>query len=305
VSRLPGPLAAGAILTALVLCAGNATAGDSLRDTYNYVIGTQTIGASYQFTKEPKLVETARAILAPGSGTLKFSLTPQGLLKPEPRTLTETAERDPAVKAVLDMPFANYLMWVSPLSAPGGGPFAAARLSAERQEVYDLAKYLLRVYNGTGKSFYLGNWEGDWLLTHTDPNSAPTTEEVQSMIHWANTRQQAVDDARRDTPHANVHIYYYVEVNRVRDAMNGKVRVANKVLPRTNPDFVSYSSYDAQNGDFHTSEVLRKSQGLCRRFYRHEQTRAEPRGVRTCRPRVAAGRTHGDPRAHGTPFVDE
>src|SRR5271157_1618604 len=184
-------------------------------------------------------------------------------------------------------------MWVSPLSASGGGPFAAARLSAERQEIHDLANHLLRVYNGTGKSFYLGNWEGDWLLTHTDPNSAPTTEEVQSMIHWANTRQQAVDDARRDTPHANVHIYYYVEVNRVRDAMNGKVRVANKVLPRTNPDFVSYSSYDAQNGDFHTSEVLRKSQGLCRRFYRHEQTRAEPRGVRTCRPRVAAGRTHG------------
>jgi len=170
---------------------------------------------------------------------------------------------------------------------------AARRLSAERQEIHDLANHLLRVYNGTGKSFYLGNWEGDWLLTHTDPNSAPTTEEVQSMIHWANTRQQAVDDARRDTPHANVHIYYYVEVNRVRDAMNGKVRVANKVLPRTNPDFVSYSSYDAQNGDFHTSEVLRKSQGLCRRFYRHEQTRAEPRGVRTCRPRVAAGRTHG------------
>ncbi len=31
--------------------------------------------------------------------------------------------------------------------------------------------------------------------------------------------------------------------------MNGKVRVANKVLPRTNPDFVSYSSHDAQNGD--------------------------------------------------------
>ena len=78
------------------------------------------------------------------------------------------------------------------------------------------------------------------------------------MINWANTRQQAVDDARRDTPHANVHIYYYVEVNRVRDAMNGKVRVANKVLPRTNPDFVSYSSYDEQNGDIEKNfaEVL-------------------------------------------------
>jgi hypothetical protein len=157
VLKLPGPLAIGAILLALAQCAGAAAAGNPPRDTYNYVIGTQTIGASYQFTKEPKLVETARAILAMGSSTLKFSLTPQGMLKPELRTLAATAERDPAVKAVLEMPFANYLMWVSPLSAPGGGPFAAARLGAERQEIYDLAKYLLRVYNGTGKSFYLGN----------------------------------------------------------------------------------------------------------------------------------------------------
>jgi hypothetical protein len=108
---------------------------DSPRDAYNYVIGMQTIDASYQFTKEPKLIETARAILAMGSNTLKFSLTPQAVLKPEPRTLAETSERDPAVKAVLEMPFANYLMWVSPLSAPGGGPFAAARLDAERSDL--------------------------------------------------------------------------------------------------------------------------------------------------------------------------
>jgi len=218
-------------------------------DTYNYVVGTQTIGASYQFTQEPILVETARAILAMGSSTLKFSLTPQGESAPKPHTLAETAAGDPAVKAVFQMPFANYVMWVSPLGVPGGGPFAATRLGTELQELYDLTRHLLTAYTGTGKSFYLGNWEGDWLLTRMDPNYAPTADEVQSMIDWASTRQKAVDDARRDTPQTNVHVYYYVEVNRVRDAMDGKVRVANKVLPRTNPDFVSYSSYDSQAGD--------------------------------------------------------
>jgi hypothetical protein len=236
-------------MLALAHCAGANAATNAPLDTYNYVIGTQTIGASYQFTQEPILVETARAILAMGSSTLKFSLTPQVGSAPRPHTLAEAAEGDLAVKAVFQMPFANYVMWVSPLGAPGGGPFAAARLGAEREELYDLTKHLLKTYNGTGKSFYLGNWEGDWLLTRMDPNYVPTTEEVQSMIDWANTRQKAVDDARRDTPHANVHVYYYVEVNRVRDAMAGKVRVANKVLPRTNPDFVSYSSYDSQVGD--------------------------------------------------------
>ena len=218
-------------------------------DTYNYVLGTQTIGAAYQFTQEPRLIETARAILAMGSSTLKFSLTPQQPAAPRWRSLAEVAERDPVVKAVLDLPFANYVMWVSPQTAPGNGAFAPARLSAERQEVGELARFLLRTYSGTGKSFYLGNWEGDWLLTHTNPNYMPTPEEVENMIHWAKTRQAAVEAARQDTPHTNVSVYYYVEVNRVRDAMQGKVRVANQVLPRCNPDFVSYSSYDAQQGD--------------------------------------------------------
>ena len=220
-----------------------------LLDTYNYVIGTQTIGAAYQFTPEPKLVETARAILAMGSTTLKFSLTPQAETAPKPRTLEEIVERDPAVKAVLELPFANYVMWVSPRSAPGGGPFAPSRLEAERQEVGGLTRRLLKTYNGSGKSFYLGNWEGDWLLTRTNPNYTPTAEEIENMVHWGNARQEAVDEARRATPHTNVNVYYYIEVNRVRDAMAGRSRVANLVLPRVNPDFVSYSSYDSQQGD--------------------------------------------------------
>jgi hypothetical protein len=112
-----------------------------------------------------------------------------------------------------------------------------------------LARHLLSTCNGTGKTFYLGNWEGDWLLTRQNPDYVPSDEEVQNMIAWAQTRQQAVDDARRDTPHRNVEVYYYVEVNRVRDARAGKVRVANRVLPQVNPDFVSYSAYDAQGGD--------------------------------------------------------
>jgi hypothetical protein len=194
-------------------------------------------------------VETARAILGMGSSTIKFSLEPQGGGTNKPRTLAETAQNDPAVKAVFEMPFARYVVWVSPLSAPGGGPFATARLGAERQELYDLGKYLLKTYSGSGKSFYLGNWEGDWLLTRMDANATPSAEEVQRMVDWATARQQAVDDARRDTAHTNVSLYYYVEVNRAWDAMDGKVRVANKVLPRVNPDYVSYSSYDSQGGD--------------------------------------------------------
>ena len=41
-------------------------------DAFNYVIGTQTIGATYKFTQESVLVETARAILDMGSNILKI-----------------------------------------------------------------------------------------------------------------------------------------------------------------------------------------------------------------------------------------
>src|SRR3989339_1932582 len=44
---------------------------------FNYVIGTQTIGARYKFTDEPVLIETANQILAMGSNIIKFALVPE------------------------------------------------------------------------------------------------------------------------------------------------------------------------------------------------------------------------------------
>jgi hypothetical protein len=38
------------------------------------VVGTQTIGASYRFTRQPRLIETARAILEMRSNAIKFRL---------------------------------------------------------------------------------------------------------------------------------------------------------------------------------------------------------------------------------------
>ena len=43
-------------------------------ERFDYVISTQTIGASYQFTNESRLVETAKAIHDMGANTVKFSL---------------------------------------------------------------------------------------------------------------------------------------------------------------------------------------------------------------------------------------
>lgn len=216
---------------------------------YNFVVGTQTIGASYGFTTESRLVESARGILEMGSDILKFSLP----TKPEEgvtaKNLTEVVNLNPSVKTILSLPFSNVLMWAYPVEERGEGVTNPLNLDANYRELYDLTRYLLTNFKGTGKTFYLGNWEGDWHLLHIDPNYTPTEAEVKAMIDWVNIRQKAVDDAKRDTPHEGVEVYFYLEVNRVQDAIAGKTRLSNAVLSLTNPDFVSYSAYDSIGGD--------------------------------------------------------
>jgi hypothetical protein len=228
-------------------------------DAFAYGLGTQTFGASYQFSQEPLLVETAQAILDMGSNTIKFGMGANYAKdkggnvresRPDIRNLRDLAAQEPAHRRVLEMPFAHYLIWVYPF-AEGWWKNGYAKDVAERQskEIYDLACYLLRTYSGSGKTFYLGHWEGDWHLrdgydTKTDEGITP--ERVQGMADWLNARQQAVDDAKRDTPHAAVGIWNYTEVNLVRLAMEGRRSVTNDVLPKSRVDFVSYSSYDTQ-----------------------------------------------------------
>jgi len=249
---------------AAVLMAGVGPGGPAAKlsemERFNLCVGTQTIGAAYQFTKEPLLVETARAILAMGSNTLKFNMGPEyaggtGKNTPSSRpgiaSLSDLARDEPAHRAVLDMPFANYLIWCYPFNS---GWWSKGLGAADREKLYrefhDLAVHLFRTYNGSGKSFYLGHWEGDWHLRggyETGNDDSVTPEAIQGMIDWINTRQKAIDDARRETPHRDVQVYGYLEVNLVRIAMQGRRTVTNDVLPRTTVDFVSYSSYDSQH----------------------------------------------------------
>ena len=83
----------------------------------------------------------------------------------------------------------------------------------------DKQRYFLTNYNNSGKTFYLGHWEGDGYLKVNDWTTNPSPATIQGMIGWLNNRQQAVDDAKRDTVYTNVNVFNYAEGNRVRDAM--------------------------------------------------------------------------------------
>jgi len=211
--------------------------GQSLEDrisSYNLIAGTQTIGAVYQFTQKSKTVETAEAILEMGSNIIKVKVSG-----------SEEGQHD--LRTILDMPFKYYFFWYRS-SASWYKQFPETREKAEYEAVYAFVEHLLTEYNGSGKQFFVGHWEGDWyLLPGYNAKGDADLSATENMVKWLNIRQKALDDAKRSVEHENVDVFHYTEVNRVRDALvQGKRRLVNAVLPHVNVDYVSYSVYDVQ-----------------------------------------------------------
>jgi hypothetical protein len=221
-------------------------------DLFNYILGTQAIGGRYQFTEKPALIEAAEVIRDMGATTIKFAL-PSDRFNADVRTITDLVSRDPVYRQVLDMPFAHFQMWVN---AHAEGAWSKglkpAQVIEEYRHVHDLAAHLLRTYSGTGKAFYLGHWEGDNMLRGDigKKGNAKMADSVraQGFIDWLKTRQQAVNDAKRDTPHQDVQVWHYTEVNHPTiSLLENRPTLANRVLPFVPVDFVSYSAYDSQS----------------------------------------------------------
>lgn len=242
---------------------------DILHD-YNYVIGTQTVGAKYKFTKKTNLVETACEIANMGSNLLKMSMSPRYWWEnydiPHDKKITslELLAQEKSMKEVLSMKeFKYYQIWAYEFSQytqePEGQKIDKYQIKfidglddneAEMvyKEIYNLAKHLLTTYSGTGKVFYLGNWEGDWHLRWDyDRKKDVNPTAIEGMTRWVNVRQKAVDDAKHKVKHHDVELYYYIEVNLSDIAIKGKDCVINSILPNINTDFVSFSSYTATN----------------------------------------------------------
>lgn len=230
-----------------------AWSGSDPMEPVNFILGTQTFGVKYSFTDKTRLVETAQEIRDMGSNHLKFCMSPDTLKsqyslanKVSVKSLTDLAQNEPSVRTVLEMPFAYYHIWVYCF---GGDPWQDGLTEKESEgvyrEIYDFTAYLLTEYNDSRKTFFLGHWEGDWYLhPGYDRNKIPNPKAIKGMIDWLNIRQKAIDDAKAQTPHQNVEIYHYTEVNLVQKGIEGKSCLVNDVLPFTNVDYVSYSAYD-------------------------------------------------------------
>jgi hypothetical protein len=238
---------AGALLAAAVPVAEATDARD--------VLGVGHAAGRYNFTEEDYLNEGADRILELGSRVIKVFLVP-GMAQtfypfnsdwsPAPTDVVDLAQR-PYFQTLFAKPFSTFILEVVPVT---GAPqfldgFTKEEADAERDQMYRLTKYLLTAYANTGKTFILQNWEGDHLLRYgLGPAGVPDATRIQGMIDWWNVRQEGVRQARQEVGEHDVEVLHAAEVNLVAAAMEGRVTATNDVIPFTDCDLYSYSSWD-------------------------------------------------------------
>ncbi len=162
-------------------------------------------------------------------------------------SLTELAGHD-LYRKILALPYRTVFFWAHGQTA--FQYYTPAKAALVYQEFYEFTEYLLTAFNNSGKTFMIGNWEGDWILGAPAAGKGGdcSEESIQRMISWMNVRGKAVEDARKAVAHKNVQVYFYMELNLVREArVKGLKRMVNSVLPHAKyTDYVSVSSYDIQ-----------------------------------------------------------
>jgi len=229
----------------------------------SFTAGITHVAGNYGFTQENYLVEGAQKISQLGSNSIFVYLTPEFRTQYPDQTSQSWPSSDPADLTGLAQttPFANVLSsnfktivlttyTFANHDQVHGMASCQSCLSAEENEFYNLTKYLYSKYAGSGKTFILKNWEGDWIglggqginLTSNISDSM-----VQDMIAWLSARQHGVTRARNEVgSSAGMQVLNAAEVNRVLDyAQHGLTRVINAVVPNVNADMVTYSSYDS------------------------------------------------------------
>jgi hypothetical protein len=223
------------------------------------IFGVAHVDGKYFLSTEDFLDEGADQVLATGTKVIKLYLTPQRYPwnSDWPKHVSSLAEmaQTPYFQSVFAKPFHTYVLTAYALGRDDHywtGGVTSEQAADETQQFYELTKYLLATYKGTGKTFVLQHWEGDWALRKPapkpyDPTFFPPPTAVKGMIDWLNARQAGIVKARQEAGQTDVHVYGAAEANRVEDSMAGKPGVANSVLPHTTVDLVSYSCYNFLN----------------------------------------------------------
>lgn len=119
----------------------------------------------------------------------------------------------------------------------------SAVLALEKTAVQNLAAHLMTTYAGTGKTFVLQNWEGDWQLLNSYVTSdIPNPYWADRMRRVLQARYEGIQAAKAASSAVGVTVKFAVEVNR---ASNPGRRVHREILPLIGHDMVSWSAYES------------------------------------------------------------
>ena len=241
-------------------CGGGGIASRSVPT--KFTAGIAHVAGNYGFSQNNYLIEGAQKISQLGSDSIFVYLTPWFRSQYPDQSAAAWPASNPANDAslaqttpydqVFHMRFKTIVLTTYTFANWDYLPGMAAaedRQNAEEEELYQLTKYLYSRFSGTGKTFILKNWEGDWLaLGGQEANTTGNIPEntAQDMIAWLSARQRGVTPARNEANDSSVRVLNASEVNRVLDYVeHGLTRVIDAVVPQANTDMVAYSSYDS------------------------------------------------------------
>jgi len=277
--RNPLQLLLALVLTALRATAQNNPAGRQQVLVSHFEAGVTHVGGRYGFSNGNFLIEGASAARQMGATSIFIYLSPAfRVLYPDraqhlwpdqnPTSLAQLAQTGP-FQTVLKMPFRTFVITAFSFANSdhvkqfANDPNAAA---AEEKEFYQLTKYLYSAFAGSGKTFILKPWEGDWVgLEGFDTTADVSPTMINAMTTWLIARQKGVSRARNEAANARgIAVLNAVEVNRIFDySERGLRRVINKVVPCVQADMVTYSSYDSTlRGSDPTTEATAINQAL-------------------------------------------
>lgn len=229
------------------------------------ILGVTHTRGQYAFTEKPFLIEGAEAVHALGARIIKLWFS-SGYRRsyswhshwPADVASLEELARTPYFEAVFGMPFHTFVLEAYEFS-PNGNFWKNGLSPADRErvhnEIYRLARHLLVRYRGTGKTFVLQNWESDNAIKQALKDANPDSWEVayRGMRDWLNTRQAAVEQARRECVSNGVQVLNAMEVNFVppgKALVSGRPYrkifplVVDAVVPQTHCDLYSLSSWE-------------------------------------------------------------
>ncbi len=238
------------------------------------VVGVVHVAGRYHLTDKDFLNEGADQILALGSRVIKVwfygkrhehpdGVYPYNSHWPKAGSLVEGAQT-PYYRDLFSKPFTTYILVVTSLGRDDGywrNGIRDEQKADEQRQFYELTRHLLTTYEGTGKTFVLQHWEGDWMVRgNFDANAKPSELALKSMIEWLNARQAGVNQAREEAGQQGVRVYHATEVNRVVQSMRQDFpNMVTRVLPHTHLDLVSYSAWDSATEHYSDPNVLRQA----------------------------------------------